>query len=116
MIANEGKAVQISSHGIPGEENSVFKTMITQNRNDVATLISGTYCHPDLIPHIACWILPEFALMAPPIVQGDIPTGHKACLASAKQELDAKQLELEQATELRGAARVMTNCDDLAVR
>ena len=26
-------------------------------------LISGTYCHPDLIPHIACWASGSFALV-----------------------------------------------------
>src|SRR3981189_2800608 len=103
MIDNEGKAVQISSHGIPGEENSVFKTMITQNRNDVATLISGTYCHPDLIPHIACWISPEFALMVSKVINGYIVMEYKARLAAAKQELGAKQIELAKATELSEA-------------
>ena len=38
------------------------------NQTDWSVLISGTYCHPFLIPHIACWVSPDFALKVSEIV------------------------------------------------
>ena len=66
--------------------------------------ISGTYCHPDLIPSIAGWISPEFQLKANRVVNGYIIAQYKTQLAAAKQELKDKQLELEWNIELRDAA------------
>src|SRR3977135_3111818 len=80
------------------------KQVQTRNRSDEGQQISGTYCHPDLIPHIACWISPDFALKVSKIVNGYITMEYKAHLAAAKQELHVKQLALEHATELREAA------------
>src|SRR3977135_1972039 len=80
------------------------KQVQTRNRSDEGQQISGTYCHPDLIPHIACWISPDFALKVSKIVNGYITMEYKAHLAAAKQELHGKQLALEHATELREAA------------
>jgi hypothetical protein len=36
--------------------------------DEVSRLISGTYCHPDLIPHIACWVSPTFAIQVSRII------------------------------------------------
>ena len=41
--------------------DTVCKTILTDNRTEEDKLISGTYCHPLLIPHIACWCSPAFA-------------------------------------------------------
>src|SRR3977135_1873294 len=103
MLAIEAQTIQICDPGIPGSENLACKSITTQNRSAVAMLISGTYCHPNLILHIACWISPEFALKVSKVVNGYIVMECKAHLDAAKQELDAKQLALEQATELHEA-------------
>src|SRR3977135_1727995 len=79
------------------------KTVNTDNKTEVDCLISGTYCHQLLIPHIACWVSPDFALLVSEVVNGYITQEYKMHLAAAKQELDAKQLALEQATELHEA-------------
>src|SRR3977135_1801379 len=69
----------------------------TDNNTPIEQLKSGTYCHRLLIPHIACWVSPEFALLVSEVVNGYITQEYKAHLAAA-------QLALEQATELREAA------------
>src|SRR3977135_3550825 len=74
------------------------KIILTANYTDADRLISGTYCHPDLIPHIACWVSADFAFKVSKVVNGYITQEYKTHLAAAKQELDAKQLALEHAT------------------
>lgn len=41
--------------------DTVCKTILTENRTGEDKLVNGTYCHPLLIPHIACWCSPAFA-------------------------------------------------------
>lgn len=48
--------------------DEVTRYIQTNNISDNDKAISGTYCHPLLIPHIACWISPEFALKVASIV------------------------------------------------
>ena len=73
------------------------KSVQTLNETEVDRLKSGTYCHPLLIPHIACWVSPDFALLVSEVVNGYIAQEYKS-------KLGAIQLQLEQATELREAA------------
>ena len=47
---------------ICGLPSSTSISVKTGNNTPTDQVISGTYCHPDLIPHIAFWISPEFAL------------------------------------------------------
>ena len=69
----------------------------TANNTPTEQLKSGTYCHPDLIPHIACWVSADFAMKVSKVVNGYITLEYK-------NKLDAMELQLEQATELREAA------------
>src|SRR5271156_4611206 len=55
-------------------------------------LISGTYCHPDLKPHIACWVSSDFAMKTSKIVNGYITHEYK-------HKLNNTQLQLEQKTK-----------------
>ena len=48
--------------------STVYKHVQTINESEVEKLISGTYCHPLLIPHIGCWVSPSFALKVSDIV------------------------------------------------
>ena len=48
------------------------KSVQTHNDTDVERIKSGTYCHPLLIPHIACWVSPDFALLVSEVVNGYI--------------------------------------------
>ena len=96
-LENAQDSVQISNCRIPRLQNLACKHVQTRNRSDEDQLISGTYCHPLLIPHIACWVSPDFALMVSKVVNGYITQEYKS-------KLSAMQLQLEQATELREAA------------
>ena len=71
-----------------------YKIVHNLNQTDVERVISGTYCHPLLIPHIACWVSPDFALMVSEVVNGYITMQYKAHLASAKKSLIQKQQDL----------------------
>ena len=46
----------------------VTRYIHTLNVSEDDKAISGTYCHPLLIPHIACWVSPQFALKAASII------------------------------------------------
>ena len=56
-------------------------TIKTANNTPTEQLISGTYCHPDLIPSIAGWISSEFQLKANRVVNGYIVAQYKTQLA-----------------------------------
>ena len=76
------------------------KFIQTPNHTDEERLISGTYCHPLLIPHIACWVSPDFALLVSEV--SEVVNGY--IVQEYKSKLGTMQLQLEQATELREAA------------
>ena len=88
---------------ICGLPSPLCKFIQTRNSTDMERIISGIYIHPDLVPSVAGWISPSIQLMANRVVVGYVTMEYKAHLAAANQELDAKQLELEQATEQREA-------------
>ena len=57
---DEAKALRNSE---TGNTVSVCKCITTENITAEDKLISGTYCHPLLVPHIACWVSADFAVM-----------------------------------------------------
>src|SRR3977135_1932241 len=44
----------------------------TDNNTPIEQLKAGTYYHPLLIPHIACWVSHDFALLVRQVVYGHI--------------------------------------------
>jgi len=54
--------------------------------------LKGTYVHPDLIPHIACWASPKFAIMVTKIVNkyliGDMVRQHKDLIKEKDDKID----------------------------
>src|SRR3977135_2296241 len=46
----------------------VRKVVKTFNQTDIEKAVSGTYFNPLIIPHIACWISPDFAIRVSEIV------------------------------------------------
>src|SRR3977135_2946406 len=89
--------LQDSSEQICSDLSPPCKFVQTCNETEMDRVKSGTYCHPLLIPHIACWVSPEFALLVSEVDNGYITQEYKAHLAAA-------QLALEHASELREAA------------
>ena len=53
-------------------EFNVEITINTGKRSDESKLIAGTYFHPDIIVHLACWISDEFAYKVSKIVNNYI--------------------------------------------
>ena len=74
------------------------------NQTDSERVISGTYCHPLLIPHIACWVSPEFALLVSEVVNGYITQEYKAHLAAAQLALEHATNAYEVMHDLRAVA------------
>ena len=63
-IAIELIEAVVSATGIPGAELSI----IISTGSKKLTIIRGTYVHPKLIPHIASWVSPMFAIKVSDIV------------------------------------------------
>jgi hypothetical protein len=47
------------------ENNKKISFLVTGGQNRILT---GTYVHPDLIPHIACWVSTKFAIKVSKII------------------------------------------------
>jgi hypothetical protein len=89
------------------------KVVHTLNQTDQERIISGTYCHPDLVPSIAGWISPIFQLKANRVVNKFILEEYRVKLAASvqavailasnlqqsQQSLQTTQLALDSSTE-----------------
>ena len=58
--------------GIPATRSLTCKVVQSDNTIDGGNIISGTYVHSLLIPHIACWISVDFALKVSEVINGYI--------------------------------------------
>ena len=67
-----GDETKVLRNSETGNTVSVCKCITTENITAEDKLISGTYCHPDLIPHIGCWVSPDSVLMVSEVVNGYI--------------------------------------------
>src|SRR3981189_3767996 len=68
--------------GEDGDIESIFvrKIVKTFNQTNNEKAVSGTYYNPLVIPHIACWISPDFAILVSDIVNDFIHGEYKKCL------------------------------------
>jgi KilA-N domain/Protein of unknown function (DUF3627) len=83
--------------------NEVVRLVQTSNVNDTERSISGTYVHPLLVPHIACWVSPSFALKAASIINFFLVEEWRAKLLASNQattELQSNLQAREQQVEL----------------
>ena len=87
--------------GIPREETrspcSALQIVLTRNKSAEAILISGTYIHPMLVVHVACWISETFALKVSRIVNNFIIAEYKTKLEAAHLHLGETQKQLGDA-------------------
>ena len=74
--------------------SSVYKHVQTTNDSKEQKLISGTYCHPLLIPHIGCWVSPSFALKVSDIVNNYSIAEFKSKLEETRMALYYTQQDL----------------------
>src|SRR5277367_5958512 len=78
--------------GIPATGSKALKFVQADDFTDVARLISGTYIHALLIPHVACWISEVSALKAGEIINKYMLSENTRKLEEAEQQ----RIELEQ--------------------
>jgi hypothetical protein len=63
----------------------VIRFVRTSHESDIDKAIIGTYCHPLLIPHIACWVSPNFAIKVSSIINFFIVEDWRAKLAASER-------------------------------
>ena len=73
---------------ILGGRSLVCKTVLPDNTTDVGNIISGTYVHSLLIPHIACWISADFALKVSEVINGYIVYEYKRKAEDLEAQLE----------------------------
>jgi hypothetical protein len=78
-----------SSARIPADELLVTPTGLFNE-------IRGTYAHPDLIPHIACWASVDFAIKVSKIVNAHLVRKYKIALKKRKDELAGKDTVIDE--------------------
>src|SRR5277367_4265484 len=83
-LAESSLSVSYTSAGIPAEASnsgslsvSVCKTVLFDRATEIGSLISGTYVHALLIPHVACWISEVFALKGGEIINQYLVSEYK---------------------------------------
>ncbi len=99
--------------GIPPDENKSIKII----KGGVVDIIRGTYVHPLLIPHIASWISPEFAIKVSEIVNYHLTMQLRNHNTELMKKIDdqTKQMKLQheesqrKINELLGYAKDTSN-------
>jgi hypothetical protein len=76
----------------------VSRRVQTENISEADRLISGTYCNPLLIPHIACWVSPSFALMVSEIVNYFFIEEMRAKVRVSEEAANQLLFDLQQST------------------
>jgi len=84
-------------------EESCFVVKYVRNahQTDVEKEISGTYYHPTIIPHIACWISVDFALRVGDIVNDFIIGEYKRCLEVERSARRSAEMDVVKEREYR---------------
>ena len=76
----------------PFQDNlQLLKNVITINETIEDRLISGTYCHPILVPDIAGWISTEFKIKAHSVTLGYISFQYKQMVKEANEAREAAE-------------------------
>ena len=89
-LALQNPKAEISASG-----SLLCKIVKTSNTTSEGRLISGTYIHPFLIPHIACWVSTSFALKVSEIINNFFIDEYKTKLEETRMALDYTQQDLE---------------------
>jgi len=79
---------------IIGIRSNLYKFVHNFNHSSTDQLISGTYCHPLLVPHIACWVSPTFALKVSEIVNNHIIADYHSKLEETRTAFQSIEQEL----------------------
>ena len=114
-LTNSNLALQNSSEHICSELSPPCITIQTFNLNDPDRLISGTYCHPLLIPHIASWVSADFAVLVGEIVNHFMVEDWKFKLQLSEQSALQLLLDLQQCQLSLEGVREAGNTSQLAL-
>ena len=88
-LQNANLTLGDANRQICGLAPSACISIKTGNNSPADQVISRTYCHPDLIPHIACWISHDFAILISKVINGHIVQEYKQKLEMAQIETEA---------------------------
>ena len=96
------ESTQYNTNEIPGihPQPQAFKFIHNFNRTSTNLLICRTYCHPCLLPHIACWISPKFALKVSNIVNNYFISDYNYKLDETRMALYSVKDELDDTLEV----------------
>jgi hypothetical protein len=78
-------------YGVELNTETVCKYITTSNQTEEDRLISGTYVHPLLIPHIACWCSPSFAIKVSKVINFIVIENWKMKLLQEQQQQQQPQ-------------------------
>ena len=73
---------------------SVIKPIMTSNKTENECLISGTYVHPDLVPHLAMWVSTSFSLRVSKILHDVAVQQYKEALNNVNNQLLDTEVKL----------------------
>jgi hypothetical protein len=87
---------EITALGNTGSVNNAFIIVNTSNKNEKNKLISGTYVHELLIPHIASWISPQFGIKVSKIVNNFLVNEYKNSLKEKDNKINTLEDKLDK--------------------
>jgi hypothetical protein len=93
---------EITAHGYPRAETETKTFIIINgaNNNQKNKLISGTYVHELLIPHIASWISPQFGIKVSKIVNNFLITEYIKTLNQKDNIIKERDNKIEELIKL----------------
>src|SRR3981189_725894 len=97
---NNEFSLDVCKAGITALQNDwLIKKVNTRKHTEPDILISGSYAHLDLLPHIASWVSAPFARMVSKITNNFLFGQYKSCLAEKQAQLDEEQALRQHAEE-----------------
>nr|WCB86993.1 CPPV182 N1R/p28-like protein [Cooks petrelpox virus] len=78
----------------------IIITVSNEGKNDKKYEISGSYVHQDLIPHIASWISPLFAIKVSKIVNCYVSGKYEFKLKEREEEIRKRENKIDELMEL----------------
>jgi hypothetical protein len=100
---------EITAVDYPAAVNNAFIIVNTSNKSEKNKLISGTYVHELLIPHIASWISPQFGIKVSKIVNNFLITEYKNTIKDKDDKINELDKNIKELLE--GNKKILNNHD-----
>ncbi|AAR83566.1 transcriptional regulator [Canarypox virus] len=98
---------KVKSSGPDLAQLEIIITVSNEGKNDKKYEVAGSYVHPDLIPHIAFWISPSFAIKVSKIINCYVSGKYEFKLNEREEEIRKRENKVEELMEL------LYKCNDL---